>query len=377
MLNPSKIALSTLITIKIFIGAAVLFNACLFMSCSEEVVIINTEDFDPPRYNWRAMVINDYGFSDLWAQDTNKVFLLNHNDKSLNIISGGNIEEHYVGEYGLDKIQGLSNNEVYIFGSTWFPDNRLSIIKWNGGGFEYYHTEIILSTAKGIKGLAVNSNEIWIISLKGICKYDGNGLIYYTHPDSQLIPTSLFLYNNNKVQYIAGKYVDPENIQQCLFEFRDTGFVRIYNYIGNPNINMTYTFLNEIGGFKYGLELKQPLNTDWSICMHYFSGSSFMPYFCFNGKIHTTWATWSNNPVGFNLQSFIILVETDRNVFDTTRIGILHWNGSAVSKELQLSPRTGPFDSSILYSVNSNCYLILEPRNRIEVNCILYFGTIK
>ncbi|HJY62727.1 MAG TPA: hypothetical protein VJ455_01120, partial [Ignavibacteria bacterium] len=166
MLNPSKIALSTLITIKIFIGAAVLFNACLFMSCSEEVVIINTEDFDPPRYNWRAMVINDYGFSDLWAQDTNKVFLLNHNDKSLNIISGGNIEEHYVGEYGLDKIQGLSNNEVYIFGSTWFPDNRLSIIKWNGGGFEYYHTEIILSTAKGIKGLAVNSNEICIISLK-------------------------------------------------------------------------------------------------------------------------------------------------------------------------------------------------------------------
>lgn len=63
------------------------------------------------------MDIYYHGFAGMWAQDTSKIFLLNHYNKSLYIVSGGNTAIQYIGNYYLNEIKGLSNTEVYIFGT--------------------------------------------------------------------------------------------------------------------------------------------------------------------------------------------------------------------------------------------------------------------
>jgi len=372
---PARLSGIKLITIKL----AILISFLLFfISCSDDVVIQKTEDFDPPRFNWRAKDVSYHGYSGMWAIDTNKIFILNNIYNTLNIVQNDYTESHYVGEYGLEKIDGISNNEIYIFGGSNYPENAQTIIKWNGAGFEFYPTGIITTPGWGtsIKGLAVNSNEIWLCSQDGISMFDGIKMNYFVYEDSLLIPTNLFYTNDNKLQYIAIKYFDTFYIQQCLFEFRDTGFVRIYNYIGNPEPLMTYTFLNEIGGYKYGLELKR---SPWSICIHNFYSSLFTAYFCFNNKILDTWPSESNNPVGSNLQNFIFLISSSDFIFEPGyKVGIIHWNGYKESKEIGLRSFTPfPYTNFILRYINDDCFLVLGQYTENVGNSTLYIATRK
>jgi hypothetical protein len=368
-----------------------LFLPFFIYSCKDDPVT-PTEDFAPSRFNWRTVDINQNqnpGFADIWAMDTNNIYLLNHYDKSFYIVSHGFVTTHYIGNYFLTQMKGISNSEIYIFAAG-NASNLLTIIKWNGGGFEYYPTDIIIKTgasALTIRGCVVSYNEIWALSMDGICRFDGSKITNYSFGDPNaplLVPLDIFLSNNQRVQYIAYNQ-DTANQQNRLYEFADTGFVKIYEGTNNP-FGRTLLMLKEVGGVKFGLQLNQPLGELYSVCIKYFTGSSFSDYFCYNdliGSIHSTGV--SQNPVGSNLQSFIFFAEANKplfTVFDSigSRVGILHWDGNKVSKETGLFDvnTSYDFEHHVLFAINQENYLILNPFKYYNTAIsLLYIGTKK
>jgi hypothetical protein len=352
----------------------------LFSSCSDDTVSPPkppVSEFDSARFNWRTENIYYRGFAGAWAIDTNHIFLLNHANRNLYIVSGGNTAIYYAGDYYFNEIKGISNSEVYLFGAGLY-DNKLTIIKWNGSSFETHATNTIVRNTRFIRGCAISSNEVWICSNNGISKFDGVNMTNYVYEDSLLDPDFFFLSVDNKLQYIAAKALDSVDVQACLFELRDTAFVRIFNDTIIPYPDRSSTFLEVIGGYKYGLKLNEPLGSPWSVCLQYFTGSAFMDYFCFNNKIENLHIATSANPVGLNLQSFIFLVHTDRSLFGSN-VGIIHWNGEKPSKELMVLPYESPYyyDTFILCCINSDNYLVLEPDGYNPDNTWLHIGTKK
>ena len=393
-LLPNPLFNSRKISIKKFKNIFYLLLPLLFLfsSCKDDPVTV-TEDFAPPRFNWRTVDINQNqnpGFADIWAMDTNNIYLLNHYDKSLYIVSHGFVTTHYIGNYFLTQMKGISNSEIYIFAAG-NASNLLTIIKWNGGGFEYYPTDIIIKTgasALTIRDCVVSYNEIWVLSMDGICRFDGSKITNYSFGDPNaplLVPLDIFLSDNQRVQYIAYNQ-DTANQQNRLYEFADSGFVKIYEGTNNP-FGRTLLILNEVGGVKFGLQLNQPLGEPYSVCIKYFTGSSFSDYFCYNnliGSRHPTGVT-SQNPVGTNLQSFIFLAEAHETIFTAfdsipVKVGILHWDGNKVSKEIGLfDVNTGyDFEHHILFAMNHYNYLILDPFKKGDPSIsLLYIGTKK
>src|SRR4030095_4909484 len=336
----------------------------ILFGCKEDPVKPKTVEFDSPRFNWDSVMVPPGGYAGIWAMETSKVFLLHFDNKALLIESGGNVSSYPFGNYKLNDIKGISNFEVYLFGISDYPDNKLTILKWNGTGFEYYDTEILVYTGlnSDIKGLCVSSNEIWILSRQGIVKFDGINMHRYSYGDTLLKPKDIFLSDENKVQYIAERW-DSQKIQDCLYEFRDTGFVKIFDHTENPNQTMSYTFLKEINGYKYGFQPNEPLTSGWTVCMFNFNGSGFSSYFCFPDILNTPHVIDHKSQVGQNLQDFIYVTEAaDFGFFEHTRIGIVHWNGSKISKELELSYTDWQlYYEDILFRINLNSYLVYEP----------------
>jgi hypothetical protein len=279
----------------------------------------------------------------------------------------------YVGDYFFKDIKGISNNEIYLFGVQAL--GNVTIIKWNGSSFEYYPT-LYTASNLGIKGCIVNSNEIWVLSQGGISRFDGVRMIDYHYENPFSFPIDFFLTIDNNLQYITEEYNDTVSIKQNLYEFRDTGFVKIYNDFTK------YLYLRQAGGYKIGVELNYDLDR---VCIHNFTGSSFINYFCYNNKIVYDWYSQSNNPEGPNLQNFIFLAQASTPIFNIpheenpNKVGILHWDGNKVSKEIGLysAGSTFPYDGYILYAINKDNYLILEPFSPNWYNSRLYIGTKK
>jgi len=358
-------------------------------SCKDDPLSPVQDDFDPPRFNWRTVEIpRRFGFADIWAMDTSRIFLLNHDNRSLYIYSGGRTDVYNVGNYYLNEIKGLSNSEVYIFGTQ--IGGNMTIIKWNGAGFEYYSTTIHVfgSGVYYVRGGVVSSNEVWIASQDGISMFDGVSMTNYFYEDSLMIPNFIFRSIDNKIQYIAERWADTSYIQESLFEFRDTGFVRVFNYIGDPFPHGSYTFLVQVGGFKLGLKLYD--RPKYSVCVENFTGTSFSPYFCYPKIINSTYRSVSpaTGFVGSSPQNLMLVVQASDIIFDppvgpdsTIRqtVGLVHWNGNRVSKEMGLLNYESPsdYDAFILHCINSDSYLVLTPYG-YEINSesqLLHIGT--
>jgi hypothetical protein len=353
-----------------------LFLSSFFASCGDDTVTPPQSEFDPPRFNWRTVEIpGQYnGFSGIWAKDTSNIYLINYFPANFTHIFKSNIETFNIGNYGVTEIEGITENEIYIFGAVPYPDNTLTIIKWNGAGFEYFPTGIIVGTNNAqIKGCVVSSNEIWIGTENGLSKFDGINFYNYTYGNPNLFLKDIFLGNNGKVQYIAERQFNETTIQTSLYEFRDTSFIRIFNEISTPYpiINL----LSEVNGYKIGIEMNLQ---NQSVCLNNFIDTSFIPYICFSNKIEGPMITTSNNPVGMNLQNFIFLVTAKQGFFEHTRIGIINWNGSRFSKELELGyPGSYPYDAHIAFGVNQNNYLVLEPGYGTPAHATLFIGSKK
>lgn len=379
--NLSK--LFSISAIILFIGfLGLLISSVLLTSCSDDPVTPPVAEFDPPRFNWRSLDIPLIdGFAGIWAKDTNNIFMINYYNKTMYHISNGNINIYNVGNYGLNEIEGVSENEVYLFGAVPFPDNILTLIKWNGGGFEYYPTGIIVNSGPAIRGCIVNSNEVWIGSENGISKFDGINMTNYTIENSPISPVDLFLSNDNKIQLISGSWIDTNYIQQSIYEFQDTGFIKIYDKISSPYPNWAYTYLKQIGGNKIGMEITQnALTNTYTICFDYFIDTSFTPYFCLNNKINYSVNSPSNNPVGTNTGNFILLTQSSERIFEPpSKVGIVHWNGSKLSKEIGLAPSSFPshYIAPIVFCINPSNYLVFEPHSFNNDIPTLYIGTKK
>ena len=109
--------MSNLKSLLTFICSLFIIFLSLFYACSESPVTAPVEDFAPSRFNWRTEDIIGNGFAGSWAQDTGKIFILNHWSHTLDIVSGGYSELHDIGDYYLTDIKGLSPNEIYFFGT--------------------------------------------------------------------------------------------------------------------------------------------------------------------------------------------------------------------------------------------------------------------
>lgn len=371
MLYTSKIIL------KIAVFLTVIIAAVNFISCGDDIVYVAKEEFDPPRFNWRSMEVPNMGYSDVWALDTSNIYMINYYDRNLYKISNGNISVSYVGYYGLNQMQGVSNNEIYIFGGA--ADGILTIIKWDGTGFSYYPTNINLSGNAGywIKGYVRNSNEIWICSQNGIAIFNGINYQYYTFDDTTMTPNEIFLSENNTIQYICQKE-DAGGIKQSLYELQGNTFIKLFEYYKDPNINMSYIFLKEINGNKFGIEIKQPAGANWGMCYYDFNNYTFSSNYCFNNKIYTLpFGVRSINPAGANLNNYIMFIESESSFFEHYRTGIIHWNGNIFSKEFGLSGAGFLFyEAYILSNIHETSYLILEP-HIADGKSTLYIGTKK
>jgi len=138
--------------VQVFLFVSILF----FVSCSDDTVTPPASDFDPPRFNWTPRDIYYHGFAGMWALDTNTIFLLNNFNNSLYIVTGNVTDIHLVSNnYYLSEIRGISNNEIYLFG-TKIPDRKLAIIKWNGGSFEFFDTDINPVNLNEVRGCVIN-----------------------------------------------------------------------------------------------------------------------------------------------------------------------------------------------------------------------------
>jgi hypothetical protein len=281
--------------------------------------------------------------------------------------------------YYLSEIRGISNNEIYLFG-TKMPDRKLAIIKWNGGTFEFYDSDVDPVNSNTVRGCVVNSGEIWAGSQGGIVKFDGSNMSVYDYADSLNLLDNFFVSIEKRIQYIGLKILNNSRFQHSLFDFQDTGFVRLLNYISDPNLNLTMTYLTSVAGYKFGMEKNF---NPYSLCIDYFTGSSFNPYFCFNYKIIDTWRTVSTSTgiAGNNMQDFMSLVSSRPNdpAFNNNYVGIVHWNGRKVSAEIGLFPfmEPEPFNAFILYCLNKNSFFLLCPYSEVLQNSTLYVASKK
>jgi hypothetical protein len=355
----------------------IILLSAFFISCGEDAATQPEPEFDPPRFNWSSMDLLNTGYSDIWAQDTSNIYMTNYYDRNLCRISNGNITVFNAGNYGLNHMQGLSNNEIYIFGCS--SDGLVTLIKWDGAGFNYYPTNINLTgySFMGIKGYARNSNEVWICCQTGIALFDGVNYQYFSSDDSTMMPQTIFLSENNTIQYISQR-IDESGIKHALYELRGNSFVKLFEYFKDPSITRSSVFLKEIRGIKFGIEVKQPIGANWSICFLNFQNYSFSQAFCFNSMIQNlSTEVRPINPAGTNLNNYVMFVEAESGFFEHYRTGLIHWDGNKYSKELGLSGAAGPsFSTFLLFNINESAYLFLEP-HYFDATSKLYIGTKK
>jgi hypothetical protein len=309
------------------------------------------DKFDAPRFSWRTIELTESGFIDIWALDTNNIFLLNYSEKSLYKISGGNVDHFNAGNYEMFSMAGISENEIYIFGESYAYE--LTFIKWNGAGFEYFPTGVFLSEYSNpwFRGCIGNSNEAWLCSQKGIAKLEGGNITTYLYPDSNMTVLDIFETPDNKIQIICERSLPGEYLQS-LFELQDTTFTKIFDFTQPISSYFDYTYLKELNGYKYGLTFNQN-NNYGLICFKNFSGAGFSDNFCINKGISLS------IPVGSNFQDLTFIAYTEESVFEHSRKGILNWNGIVLSREIEL-PAPGFFgDNDKIFSANANTIIVL------------------
>jgi len=279
-------------------------------------------------------------------------------------------------QYYLTDIKGVSNNEIYLFG-TKYPDRKLSIVKYNGASFEFHDSEIDAIVEYPVRGCIDNLNNIWAISKGGIIRFDGSLLHQYNYEDPQLIPDLFYLSNENELEYIGIKF-DTAYTKQSLFRLQDTSFVNIFTQYLYPT-GSSITYLTHLNGLKTGLRFNYNNST---VCLEGFNGTGFVNGICFNKKIVNSAPSYTINPIGASLQNFLFLVEVSEDfLFDPPyRRGITHWNGTKLSLEkgLQLYISPSPFLNFLSNMIDINNYIVLQPYSDINSeNSTLWIGSKK
>jgi len=336
----------------LFVMLLILISIINFSGCKDDPVTVDGYVFAAPRFNWRTIDINNAGGVDIWARDTNRIYLLDDMRNSLFVITGGNANQYNTGNYDMFSMTGVSENELIIFGLS--PESELTFIKWNGGGFEYFPSGVYLPEyfERWFLGCVGNQNESWICSKKGIVKLEGNTVTTYSYPDSTMNFNDIFRSSDNKIQIICEGSLPGQYVQK-IYELQDTAFVQTFEFmepLGNTNGRI---LIKELNGITFGLTFNQN-DIYGMVCFKHFNGTGFTDNFCLDAGLYNIKVI-----AGSNFQDFSIIASTDEYVFENTQKGLLYWDGFVLSREVELPvPMILEYDFKLI-SANESTFLVM------------------
>ncbi len=333
----------------LIIGISIIYST----GCSDDTVSSNY-NLDLPRFNWRKVNLNAYYIDQVWAKDTGNVYLLGSTGNNLYKLSGGNLTNYYIGEDPIKQLSG-TERDIVIFAMT--DTRELKFIFWNGSATEIF-TGLFLSDTLGtyFNGCATEDLGAWICSQSGIVSYSSGNINSYSLDDPFFIPKEIFRSHQNTIR-ITGKSREV----QIMYEFRDTSFVKIFEYTG---INELRILNNEACGYYIDQNMTGP-------CFYDLSGTSFTENSCISTNIPIS---FGNNLSGTSFSNLFLYVYSTALFNELSSIGILHWNGNKLSREFEFDPQGGiGFGVFQYYSIDENNHLILEGQSRFK----LFIGTKK
>ncbi|MBL8017328.1 MAG: hypothetical protein JNK43_08665 [Ignavibacteria bacterium] len=344
--------------------------------CSGDSVTYIVSSFDPPRFNWRRVEIPGGGIAGIWAKDTSKIFWINNERRGIMSIQSDAVEIRYYGNYDANMIYGKSESEIYVFGS-YRISGELTIMKWNGNSFEYYPAGVASYSRTTIKGCLDINGNVWIASESGAARFDGTNITAYSFDNPGLDLKDIYYSTENKVEIICAKGFSNELFRQCLYEFRDSQFVKVFDESSVPVPE--YTSLIEIGGYKSGVT--NNFNTG-IVCIEKFILPVFSGDYCFDRSVRNAAISRNSGPVGTGAGNYIFAAEVNSNeiFFPPYLTGIMHWNGTRLSAELgiTLGPPGNEYDEYVVTNIMDDAYIVMEPFSESNPgNAVLYIGTIK
>lgn len=333
----------------LIIGISIIYSP----GCSDDTISTNY-NIDLPRFNWRKINLAADNFDQVWAIDTGSVYLLSTMGTNLYKLSGGNFTHYYIGEDPIKQLAGTESG-IAIFAMT--DTRELKFIFWNGIGTEI-STGLFLSDTVGTyySGCATDDLGAWICSQSGIVSYNSGNINRYSLDDPFFIPKEIFMSQQNTIR-ITGR---SREIQQ-MYEFRDTAFVKIFQYEGNNELRVLN---NQACGYYIDEYMTGP-------CFYDISGTGFIENSCISTNIPIS---FGNNLSGSSFSNLFICVFSTAIFNELNPNGILHWNGNKLSREFEFDPKQPGIGDPIFsfHSIDENNLLMLEGEYlRIK----LYIGT--
>lgn len=303
----------------------------LFISCSEEPIILPGEEFDPPRFNWEIDTLNA-DISGIWAQDSNNVFFAD----ALQYLIYYNGKHYQYFNYGGDvvaySIDGYDRNNVYI-GCLDGVTARPILKKWNGFAF----IDIVVSDSANPKTALISTyvnspNEIWLGASNGhVYKYDGSTFSKFYF--DTLMHIGPFLKDASNNMYFVGGIIyenlpNADSAKIFVFKLNLNNWDLVYYKLFNTNTTDTMMSIKNIGNEITGVNYNG---------IRKFNGSDFNKIINVNG--------FSLAPRYFGpLISDILCAGTPNGYYSE----LFHWNGTKWSSKNVMMY----YPNSAVYGVN-------------------------
>lgn len=322
--------------------------------CSDEPVSVDKQIFRTQQFNWQTTEIQQGNFSDIWADESNVVYMLSFFDKSLYKLSDKTLSQFYAGEYNLYSMDAVSRNAIFIFGISQYL--QITFVKWNGSGFEYIPSGVFLNQygGSGIQGCAIDQDEAWICSQKGIVRNQGGNITTYDYPDSSMVPKEIFKSPGGNIQIICENYVQGRHIQK-IYELQNNTFTEIYDLSEPYPESTTRTLIGQLNGIVFQQVYKFE-GASASICLKSYVGSAFNEMYCLGNKINMI-RKLDGNIFG----ELILYGETYQGPYQYPKRQIFTWNGTFLSREIEMpNPSMITDYNVIIKSVNPDLVHIMH-----------------
>ncbi len=340
--------------LKYFLASFTFAGVFYIHGCSDAPVSVDKQIYLTQQFDWRTTEIQQGNFSDLWADESNVVYLLSFFDKSLYRLSDKTLNQFYAGEYNLYSMDAVSENAIYIFGIS--QNFQITFIKWIGTGFEYIPSGVFLDQygGSGIRGCAIDQDEAWICSQKGIIRSQGGNITVYNYPDSLMMPRAIFKSPAGNIQIICENYVSELHIQK-IYELQNNSFTEVYELAEPYPGNSTMTLINQLNGIVFQLVYKFE-GASSSICLGSYVGSAFNEMYCFGNKIDII-----HELDGSIFGELILYGETYQGPYQTPKREIFTWNGTFLSREIEMPDPPAIMDYNVkIKSVNPSLVHIMH-----------------
>lgn len=291
----------------------------ILSSCGDDAVVPpSVNEFDPPRYNWTVDTINA-DLSDIWAADSNNVFLSDvlrglfyYNGITYQIFN-------YPPGVAVDAMDGYDKNNVFLGGSIGSPPARyLNLIKWNGSVFEQIYVSDTNSPHAIISIFVKSPLEIWFGTTGGrVYRYNGISVdVFYFDSLKRINP--IFEDEGGNICF-GGNTFYPD------FQNLDSVVVDIHRYQNNfwQNIyTRTYTKENLQTGYAIRNAEREIMGTSMNT-LSKFTGNDFQPL--------SNVGSYLLFPDYFGISSSDLICGALKT--GGTNYELFHWNGQKWSKE--------------------------------------------